>query len=55
MGLLNVLRQLPIKAPDEPRFVKGRECSKKAVGQKWVEKMARDISSIQVKLTTFAI
>ncbi len=28
-GLLNISRQLPIKALDEPSIVKGRECSKK--------------------------
>jgi len=29
LGLLNISRQLPIKALDEPSIVKGRECSKK--------------------------
>jgi len=29
MGLLNISLQLHIKAPDEPRIVNGRECSKK--------------------------
>ncbi len=33
MGLLNISRQLPIKAPDEPSIFKGRECSKKFVQQ----------------------
>ncbi len=28
-GLVNISRQLPIKALDEPSIVKGRECSKK--------------------------
>jgi len=29
LGLLNISRQLPIQALDEPSIVKGRECSKK--------------------------
>ncbi|MCH7615169.1 MAG: hypothetical protein IH978_05465 [Nitrospinae bacterium] len=29
MGLLNIALQQPIKAPNEPRSVSGRECSKK--------------------------
>jgi len=33
MGLLNILLQQPIKAPDEPCVVSGRECSKKFVQQ----------------------
>ncbi|MCH7614371.1 MAG: hypothetical protein IH978_01310 [Nitrospinae bacterium] len=28
-GLLNIALQQPIRAPDEPRIVSGRECSKK--------------------------
>ncbi len=32
-GLLNISLQQPIKAPDEPRIVSGRECSKKFVQQ----------------------
>jgi len=30
---LNIAHQLPIKAPDKPGIVKGRECSKKFVQQ----------------------
>ncbi len=33
MGLLNIAHQWPIKAPDMPGIVKGRECSKKFVQQ----------------------
>jgi len=33
MGLLNISRQLQIKALEEPSIVKGRECSKKFVQQ----------------------
>jgi hypothetical protein len=33
MGLLNISPQQPIKAPDEPRIVRWRECSKKFVQQ----------------------
>jgi hypothetical protein len=33
MGLLNILLQQPIQAPDEPCVVSGRECSKKFVQQ----------------------
>ncbi len=33
MGLLNNSLQHPIKAPDEPRIVSGRECSKKFLQQ----------------------
>ena len=32
-GLLNIALQQPIKAPNEPRIVSGRECSKKFVQQ----------------------
>ncbi len=32
-GLLNISLQQPIQAPDEPRIVSGRECSKKFVQQ----------------------
>ncbi len=30
---VDIVLQYPIKAPDEPRIVKGRECSKKFVQQ----------------------
>jgi len=33
MGLLNIALQQPIKAPNEPRIVSARECSKKFVQQ----------------------
>ena len=32
-GLLNIALQQPIKAPNEPRIVSERECSKKLVQQ----------------------
>ncbi len=33
MDLLNISLQQPIKGPNEPRIVSGRECSKKFVQQ----------------------
>ncbi len=33
MGLLNISLQQQVKAPHEPRIVRGRECSKKFVQQ----------------------
>jgi len=33
MGLLNTSLQQQVKAPNEPRIVRGRECSKKFVQQ----------------------
>jgi len=33
VGLLNISLKLPIKIPDEPGIVKGRECSKNFVQQ----------------------